>query len=384
MHNYAKPHFPMKPHFPATPRRRAFTLVEVLVALAVLVVLLVVMFVPINMSTDLANIGQARANTQLAADSALDQITGELQRAIVVFPNDHLAGVTTLPPYNQNAGQNGYFFPYLRDAQGYTPGNGGAAGGQSVDACRSGADPNNPSHPALVAAGNTARIDFLLPGTSNGALDARLQPENTLVSYYCRRRDISRPFDPIDNPITLFRAQMPYRNFVQNSDGSVGVAPFMAPDAPGAVNLRITSDRFARRVSGCISQPAVVRREMQWMTQNQFGEFDLAPLCQSPNVSGNAPPTFASHALVLPRDVAVVAPNATTQFAPTTSFVPDSTFLCRDTNGDGKIDVIEVQLNVGQYDQGYAVRRDQGALQGVPIPQISRTLSATVRCINVQ
>lgn len=367
----------MKLHSPPS-RRRAFTLVEVMVALAVLVVLLVVMFVPLNMSSDLANIAQARANTQLAADTALNQMTGELQRAIVVFPNDHLAGVTTLPPYNQNAGQNGYFFPYLRDALGY------ANGAQNVDACRGGTDPNNPAHPALVAAGNSARIDFLLPGTSSGSLDARIQPDNTLVSYYCRRRDISKPFDPIDNPVTLFRAQMPYRQFVQNSDGSVGLAPFPAPDAPAAVNLRLTSDRFARRLSGCASQPAIARREAQWMTQNQWGEFDLAPLCQTPNVSGNAPPTFASHALVLPRDVAVVAPNATTNYTPTTSFVPDSAFLCRDTNGDGKINVIEIQLNVGQYDQGYAVRRDQGALNGAPVPQVSRTLSAIVRCINVQ
>ena len=365
-----------------SPRRNAFTLVEMMVALAVLVVLLVVMFVPLNMSSDLANIGQARANTQVAADAALDQMTGELQRAIVVFPNDHLPGVTTLAPYNANAGQNGYDFPFLRDALGYTSGPGGGA--QNVNACRTGVDPNNPAHPALVAAGNTARIDFLLPATSAGALDVRLQPENTLVSYYCRRRDISKPFDPIENPIALFRAQMPYRQYLQAKDGSIGLAPFMAPDQNGAVNLRLTNDRFARRATLCATQSATVSRELRWMTQNQFGEFDLSSLCQNPPLSGDAPPTFASHALVLPRDIAVIAPNATTQITPTTSFVPDSTFLCRDTNADGKIDVVELQLNVGQYDRNYAVRRDQGALNAVPVPQVSRTLSAVVRCINVQ
>ena len=130
----------------------------------------------------------------------------------------------------------------------------------------------------------------------------------------------------------LFRAQMPYRQSVQNPNGTIGVAPFGAPDLSGAVNLRLTNDRFAR-LNNCASQSAIVSRELQWMTQNQFGEFDLAPLCQSPPVSGQAPPTFASHALVLPRDVAVIAPNATTQYTPTTSFVPDSAFLCRDTNG---------------------------------------------------
>ena len=353
-----------------------------LVALAVLAVLLVVMFVPLNMSSDLANIAQARANTQTAADRALDQITGELQRAIVVYPNDHVPGVTTLPPFNTNPGQNGYFFPYLRDASGYNT----ATGAQNANACRTGADPNNAAHPALVAAGNTARIDFLLPRQNVGALDARLQPENTLVSYYCRRLDISKPFDPISNPVVLFRAQMPYRVYRQQTDGSIVAEPFMAPDAPAAVNLRLTTDRFSNRAAGCASQPAVTRRELAWMTQNQFGEFDLAPICQTPPPQGNVPPTFAQHALVLPRDVAVIAPQASTAFTPTTSFVPDAAFLTRDTNGDGKIDVVEVQLNVGQYDQGYAVRRDNSALGGkaVPLPQVSRTLSATIQCINVQ
>ena len=372
---------------PKRNRRGAFTLVEMLVALAVLLVLLAVMFVPLNLSSDLANIGTARANTQQAADRALDQMTGELQRAIVVFPNDHVPGVTTLPPYNETPGQNGYFFPYLRDSQGYTvPGN-NTAGAQVVNACRTGADANNPALPALVPAGNTARIDFLLPRNNFGVLDARLQPENTLVSYYCRRLDISKAYDPINNPITLFRAQMPYRIYREQPNGSIVAAPFMAPDAPNAVNLRLTADRYAARAANCAAQPAIASRELAWMTQNQFGEFDLAPLCQTPPVEGNAPPTFASHSLVLPRDIAVIAPRATLDFTPTTSFVPDAAFLTRDTNGDGKIDAVEIQLNVGQYDQNYAVRRDDNALGGrkaVPQPQVSRTLSAVVQCINVQ
>lgn len=361
----------MKPRKFSTPRR-AFTLVEMMVALAVFLVLLVVMFVPLNLSTDLANIGTARANTQLAADQALDQITGELQRAIVVFPNDHLSGVTTLPPYNQNAGKNGYFFPYLRDANGYNT----ATGAQTVKAC--------PIGGATIAAGNTARIDFLLPRSNFGTLDARLQPENTLVSYYFRRRDISQPFDPIDNPVVMFRAQMPYRYYATGTDGVITAEPFMAPDVAGAVNVRLTNDRFTRRTTDCATKPAIVSREMAWMTQNQFGEFDLAPLCVSPPISGSAQPTFGAHSLVLPRDMAVIAPNATKDYTLTTSFVPDSSFLVRDNDGDGKIDAVEVKLNVGQYDKGYAVRRDQGSDKAVPIPQVSRTLSATIQCINVQ
>jgi len=35
---------------------------------------------------------------------------------------------------------------------------------------------------------------------------------------------------------------------------------------------------------------------------------------------------------------------------PTPSFIPDNTFICEDTNGDGKIDRVTITMTLGAFD----------------------------------
>ena len=111
--------------------------------------------------------------------------------------------------------------------------------------------------------------------------------------------------------------------------------------------------------------------------------------------------TFGSHQLVLPRDTALITPNAATDTGdnqnPGMSLVPDTTFVCSDTNKDGKIDTVTIQLSVGQYDENSVNRRTAPtptpgpggpsltpAPHAVLRPQTARTLTETIYDPNIQ
>ena len=386
-------------------RRRAFTILEMLVALAIFAVLLAAVFVPIKLAGDLSGVGIARANSQQAAVDGIRQIKSDISKAIVILPNERMAGVTDVYPYTQptpipngKAGNNG--FPYLRDPNGYTmPATAKATGTSNINACRAGA--------IGVPAPNTARLDLILPANNaQGNIDPNIRNSNVLVTYYARRRDIKKPFDPIDNPVVLFRAQIPF----QYVSPTLGTRPFPAwgttdsgkIPAEGPFNADLSNGRFASLYN--MSCTADVSRSLQWLTMNQYGEFDLTPLAlpaaDAPATSSTASVlTFGSHQLVLPRDTVLLTPNAASDTTDNPSkgmsLVPDTTFICSDTNKDGKIDTVTIQLSVGQYDENSVNRRTvpsptPGGPTGVAAPrsalqpQVARTLTETVFDPNIQ
>ncbi len=54
------------------------------------------------------------------------------------------------------------------------------------------------------------------------------------------------------------------------------------------------------------------------------------------------------------------------------NYQPETTFLCEDTNSDGKIDRVTVTLVIGQYDQGAVENKPQPVrlTQVVDLPNV--------------
>lgn len=367
-------------------KRRAFTILEMLVALAVFMVLLAAVFVPIKLAGDLSGVGIARANTQQAAVDGIRIIRNDITKAIAILPNDRTNGITDTYPYldsQANNGNKGY--PYRRDAAGYTkPATAAGTGTSNLNACRV-------ADPTTMGAPNTARLDLILPASNvDGTVDPNVRSGNVLVSYYARRRDMTKAFDPIENPVVLYRAQIPFQ-YVPNS--TTAVQPFPAWGL-GTPNADLSNQRFT------VSNPhPCIPRNLQWLTMNQYGEFDLTALALPPagsggTASGADPLTFGSHQLVLPRDTSLLTPNAAPDTGDkpnaTMSLVPDSTFVCSDTNKDGKLDTVVIQLSVGQYDENSVNRRTAPTPvsgvgpRSVLVPQVARTLTETVFDPNIQ
>ncbi len=300
--------------------RRAFTLVELMVALGVFSLLLAIVFVPLRVGLDSFHVGKARDATQSASQSSLDQIERDLRRAVHVFPNAPLEGVTDKAPFSSNNSQ-----PYVK----------------STDA----ADTSTPQKgvcdkPAgAMAWSDTARLDMILAKRdAQGRVVIPARAGDTVVSYYARRQNLNAPFDPVDNPVVLFRAQFPFRGTMQT------------PVTPaGAQNADTSNARFP---STCTSVP-VQNRSALWVAHNALGEADLEPLCTDttdPNVGG-------SHTLAVPRGVGMVASqafraNAVPAFDPKTEapLQPDTSFELSDSNGDGKIDRVTVALALETFD----------------------------------
>jgi len=75
-------------------RRGAFTLVEIMVALAIFLAMMVIIFMPLNMGLNLFGVGKSRTLLLQAAQTTLDDMEGELRKAITVFPNAAIDGIT--------------------------------------------------------------------------------------------------------------------------------------------------------------------------------------------------------------------------------------------------------------------------------------------------
>lgn len=295
----------------------AFTLVEVLVALAVLVLMMAIILVPINMGLNVFHIGKARSEVQQANQLVLNQLAAELKSAVFVFPNEQMPGITNKAPYLTNGGK-----PY------YDP----AGSGTPVD--------------------NTARLDFLLPAVAaNGSILTPPQANNYVVTYYARKLDddTTKPYDIFSNPIVLWRAQYPY-----------------SPDPSGAAlttPANLTNTRYSNWTDNA----------NKWLLQYD-GEPNLSPapsmgLPDFCNQDVNAA-SAASQTLITPRDMALVASSAD---AATPFYQPDSSFVCDDANGDGKIDRVTMSLKLLKYDS-IAAADDKSqqirSTQSVALPNI--------------
>jgi len=334
-----------------TSRGNAFTLVEMLVAIAVLSILLAVVFVPLRLAINSYHVGQAQTSTQNAAQATLDDMERDLQRAGYIFPNTALVGVTDKAPYlnNQKAGaaatDPGY--PYVKSTDSTDT----ASPKQGV--CDRTAN--------AVAFSNTSRVDMLLVKRRNGQAILPPQPDDSVVSYYTRRQNIDQPYDPVDNPLVLYRAEFPFRD----TTGATPT-PVSAPDLSSANNADVPS----AYPSSCTAR-LVQNRGSLWLSHNVYGEANLEPLVQA----GNGVQTAA-----IPRGVGLVASQAyrlnsnlnpaptppTTADAP---LVPDTSFQLSDTNGDGKINQVAVSLALETFDSNQGANVNSN---GQPKGQIVR------------
>ena len=300
--------------------RRAFTLVEMLVAIGVFALLMTVVLVPLRAGLDTFHVGKAKSQTQGASQIALDQIERDLRRAVYVFPNAALEGVTTRAPFTANGG-----LPYVK----------------STDATDLGTPQKGVCDKPANATpwSDTARVDMILAKRdTQGRIVTPIRVGDTVVTYYARRQNLSAPYDASDNPIVLFRAQYPFRGTMQT------------PVTPtGAQNADTSGARFP---SSC-SASAAQNRGALWVEHNALGEANLEPLCTDttdPEIAG-------AHTLAIPRGVGLVASqayraNAAPTFDPKTEapLQPDSSFELRDTNGDGKIDNVTIALALETFD----------------------------------
>lgn len=283
-------------------RRAGFTLIEVMVALGLMLMLLAIIFVPLNQAFNFFRIGQARTALQQAARLTASNIEEDLRHAIHIYPNAVTPGITDAEPYRNSNNNNA---PYIRNAGCSDTGN-----GQRV--------------------GNTSRIDILLPElAANGEPVNPVTPGYVIVTYYARRLDNSKPYDAVDNPIVMFRAQMPYREIVDT--------PFYASGNSGPLNVDTTNDRY--KSGECTD------RGSRWLMQSAEDEpnLELMSSRDTPNS------VEASHTLVTPRGMGLPAPRATASGS-NRSYQPNSSFLCEDANSDGKIDRVTINMALEQYE----------------------------------
>ena len=334
--------------------RHAFTLVEVLVALGILAILLVIIVLPLRLGFDSFNAGNAQSLTQSALQATMTDMEKDIRQAIYVFPNARVLNVTDQAPYNKTA-------PYFRSIQSGDTGDPTAA--STAKACGTTSATQTSQHWS-----DPARLDMVqVRRDAQGDVLTPLKPSYTIVSYYARRQQLDKAYDPIDNPVVMYRAEYPA--FAVRSDGTP--VPLKVTDVTDAFNAKID---FTRNVDAatCSSVGAEANRSALWLTNNVFGEANLLPLT-NPNVNTATFPDVAanaaySHTLAIPRGLALQASRAfratipvPTDFDPANEapLVPDSSFVCTDTNNDGKIDRVTISLALASFDVGAQGQLDQ-------------------------
>ena len=169
---------------PVATFRLAFTLTELLVAIAILSILFTLLFVPMTTAFDNARRGRIMSELQNAADYALEIMVRELMQATEVLPQERV----------DDSGNPLNLLDDLDSGDDDTP----------------------------------ARIDFVVRAVK----DDRLTPQNyqqayTVITYYLRRADPSRPFHYLDvgnfpaNRRQIFRAHWQ----PQGTTGTVATEP---------------------------------------------------------------------------------------------------------------------------------------------------------------
>ncbi len=344
-----------------------FTLIEILVALGIFSILLVIIMVPLNLGVNLTRIGSARTETQQAAQATMNRIVTELRGATYVFPNEPMPGITDKAPYTNNKRAPGDVlgFPYFRSVSG------------TDDVCGS-------TTPEPFA--NTSRLDFLVsnPATQKEA--------HSIVTYYAARNDVKLPWNSTGvsgnpyaadlNPIVMYRAQIPF----ERKDGSLYL-----PIA-GNHNARVDNKRLPSPTD-CSSGSADINQGARWLMHNGAGEPELARIsgtnadANNPGLQDDLSPTAptvptdpASNTRISPSDIGLYAPQANNDPQSTLDtnsqsgrmFVPSTSFICEDTNGNGIIDRVTVTIVMGKYDGAGAENRAQSVrlTQTVDLPNV--------------
>ena len=354
--------------------RHAFTLVEVLVALGILAILLVIIVLPLRLGFDSFNKGNAQSSTQSALQATLTDMENDIRQAVYVFPNARVAGITDKAPYVNRDPTTGAIIPaesgelpyYLSTDETDTaePGKGTPNNPNGI-ACTVKSKPwANPSTISMIQVRRDAVGNVLTP----------LAPSYNIVTYYARRQQLSKPYDPVDNPVVMYRAEYP-------AFGLLGTAPNQNPDPlkvqspAGAYNAKIDFKRVLPTSSACTTSEDLANRSSLWLSHNYFGEADLLPLTEvgkagvpnefqpDPSYDISNLQASYSHKLAIPRGLALEASNgyrAVPGYTPPAgdtgtaqgSLVPDTSFTTTDTDKDGKIDQVTISLGLASFDVG--------------------------------
>ena len=279
------------------------------------------------------NLGKGQADVQGATQEVIDQMRSDLTHAIYVFPNAQVPPVTTTIPYYSSETASSYG-PYLQM--------------NLVDTVTS-ASPQSGATSGICGASNggvsnLSRLDMILAKTDGNSLLTPVQPSYYIVSYYSRRRDVTKPYQPIDNPIVLYRAQIPYYSPDPANPGYLTTTGTV-DSTDNNVNADTSNNRYG---SYCNNQGS------WWLAQSEWGEPNLEPLTMvhGNGIEASAFTIYGSHASMLPTDMGMMTdadyrgwdantspPGFVTHYIP-----PKSTFVCVDSNGDGVID--QVRLSV--------------------------------------
>ena len=349
--------------------RRAFTLVEVLVALGILAILLVIIVLPLRLGFDSFNKGNAQTVTQSALQSTMTDMENDLRQAVYVFPNTRVAGITDAPPYarkdamgNVIIDAEGTGLPYYisTDVTDTAEPGKGTAGNPNGIACTTASKGfSNPSSLSMVQVRRDGSGNVLTP----------VAPSYNIVTYYARRQDLFKPYDPVDNPVVMYRAEYP-------AFGLLGTAPNQTPDPllvqspAGAFNAKIDFKRVTSGSGDCTADAPKGNRSSLWLSHNFYGEANLLPLTQigktgSPITFQNVgtytiAPASYSHTLAIPRGLALEVTNGYRASATYTglpadaqgALVPDTSFTTTDTDNDGKIDRVTISLRLASFEVG--------------------------------
>ena len=368
---------------------RAFTIIEMMVALGILAILLVIIVLPLRLGFDSFNAGNARSLTQSSLDSTMTQFEMDLRQAVYVFPNARVPGITDKEPYltaNNPSGLPYYLSTDKDDTK--EPGKGAPGVPQGI-ACST-----NAKHWS-----NTSTISMIqVRRDDNGNVLTPLAPSYNIVTYYARRQQLALPYDPIDNPVVMYRAEYP-------AFGLVGTAPNLSPDPlrvqspAGAYNAKVDFKRVTNGDTACNTDTALVNRSSLWLSFNVYGEANLLPLTQvgktgtpvefAPATGYTLKDSTYSHNLAIPRGLALQVSNAyriqSKEYSPEDTakpeapLVPDTTFTCADTNNDGKIDRVTISLALASFSVGA-----QGELKNnQPVGTVLRA-TRTVNLPNIQ
>ena len=343
--------------------RRAFTLIEVLVALGILAILLVIIVLPLRLAFDGLNRSNAQTLTQSAVQSTLSDMGNDLRQAVYVFPNARVIGITNKAPYTDNSSD------MMRPATGWTVHDARLPYYLSNDTGETGIPATITCSGKAINWSNPSRLDMIqVRRDARGNVLTPLAPSYNIVTYYARRQELSKPYDPIDNPIVMYRAEYPAFGIV-TATNTPEQLKVVAPN--GAFNAKMDIDRvnlkFGTAAPECVgTQAAVTNRSSQWLSHNYYGEANLFPLTQlgktgAPTTSQQdgtftiAAPTY-SQTLAIPRGLALEATKAyhavPGDAAAQGALVPDTSFTTTDTNGDGKIDRVTISLGLASFDVG--------------------------------
>ncbi|HEX8234942.1 MAG TPA: prepilin-type N-terminal cleavage/methylation domain-containing protein [Abditibacteriaceae bacterium] len=311
---------------PFTQRRVGFTLVEMMVTLAIMMLLFGIIFVPLNQAFNFFHLGQTRTSMQQAARQTLEQISSDLRTAVRVFPNTITPGITNQAPYKHPLTGNS-LPPYIE-----------VANPVAADSCKT----------TGLRRANLSRIDFIPAELdNNGTVVTPVRPARYLVTYYARRYNTQDAYEPINNPVLLFRAQSPIRN----GDNSLAKTP------DNKINVDTSSERYGPNCDGDVDGDGNDDdgRGSAWlMQQNGEPNFErpwpaptgAAITSDAPN--GNVP---GSHTRAIPLGVSLTAPQAALPASdPNRNYTPLTTFTLTDSNDDGKIDQVKINLALSSYD----------------------------------